>query len=72
MDSSRTDLKIENMEMEAGILLHFLGGVGYRAAAICVVVNKRHEGTFLTDYRHHVFEAALIALRALRRCSGDR
>jgi len=72
MDSCRTDLKIENMEMEAGILLHFLGGLGYRAAAICVVVNKRREGTFLADYRHHVCEAARIALRALRQCSGDR
>ena len=72
MDSSRPDLKIENMEMEAGILLHFLGGLGYHAAAICVVVNKRREGTFLTDYRHHVLEAARIALRAHKRCSVDR
>jgi len=72
MDSSRPDLKIENMEMEAGILLHFLGGLGYHAAAICVVVNKRREGTFLTDYRQHVCEAARIALRALKRCSVDR
>jgi uridine phosphorylase len=72
MDSCRTDLKIENMEMETGILLHFMGGLGYRAAAICVVVNKRREGAFLDDYRHHVFEAARIALRALRQCSGDR
>jgi uridine phosphorylase len=67
MEIRRTGLKIENMEMEAGILLHFLGGVGYRAAAICVVVNKRREGTFLADYRHHVLDAARIALRAFRR-----
>jgi uridine phosphorylase len=72
IDSSRTDLKIENMEMEAGILLHFLGGLGYRAAAICVVVIKRGGGTFLADYRQHVFEATRIALRALKQCSGDR
>jgi uridine phosphorylase len=65
MEISRTGLKIENMEMEAGVLLHFLGGLGYPAAAICVVVNKRREGTFLTDVRHHVFDAARIALRAL-------
>jgi uridine phosphorylase len=71
MDISRTGLRIENMEMEAGILLHFLGGLGYRAAAICVVVNKRREETFLTDCRHHVCEAARIALRALGRCSAD-
>jgi uridine phosphorylase len=72
INSPRADLKIENMEMEAGILLHFLGGLGYRAAAICVVVNKRHEGTFLADYRQHIFEAARIAFRALKQCGGDR
>ena len=53
--------------MEAGILLHFLAGLAYRAAAICVVVNKRREGTFMSDYRRHVVEAARIALRALNR-----
>ncbi len=72
IDSSRAELKIENMEMEAGILLHFLGGLGYHAAAICVVVNKRGGGTLLADYRRHIFEAARIALRALKQCSGDR
>ena len=64
MDCSRADVKIENMEMEAGILLHFLGGLGYPAAAVCVVVNTRREGTFLTDYRQHVCEATRIAVRA--------
>jgi uridine phosphorylase len=72
MEIARTGLKIENMEMEAGILLHFLGGLGYRAAALCVVVNRRCDGTFLTDNRRHVCEAARIALRALRRCGDGR
>jgi len=58
--------------MEAGIILHLLGGLGYRAAAICVVVNKRREGAFLADYGQHVFDAARIALRAFGRCSYDR
>jgi uridine phosphorylase len=72
MEISRTGLQIENMEMEAGIILHLLGGLGYRAAAICVVVNKRREGAFLADYGQHVFDAARIALRAFGRCSYDR
>ncbi|HEY6007312.1 MAG TPA: hypothetical protein VIU40_03250 [Geobacteraceae bacterium] len=72
MDCSRADVKVENMEMEAGILLHFLGGLGYRAAVVCVVVNSRREGTFLTDFRQHVCEAARIALRAFRQCGDGR
>jgi uridine phosphorylase len=72
IDCSPYDLKIENMEMEAGIVLHFLAGLAYQAAAICVVVNKRHDGSFLTDYRRHILDAARIALRALWRCSGNR
>ncbi len=71
LDICRAGLKIENMEMEAGILLHFLGGLGYGAAAVCVVVNKRGDGPFLADYRSHVCGAARIALRALGRCGGD-
>jgi len=65
IDCSSFGLKIENIEMETGILLHFLAGLAYRAAAICVVINKEREGTFMCDYRRHVVDAARIALRAL-------
>lgn len=71
IDCSPWGLKVENMEMEAGIVLHFLAGMAYRAAAICVVVNSRRQGTFLTDYRRHILDAAAVALGALRQCSDD-
>jgi uridine phosphorylase len=64
IDCTRFDLKVVNIEMETGIILHFLAGLAYRAASICVVINKEREGTFLTDYRQHVVDAARIALRA--------
>jgi len=67
MDTSCIGLKVENMEMEAGILVHFLAGLGYRAATVCAVINKRREGAFMADYRPHVFDGARIALRAFRR-----
>lgn len=70
IDCSTFGLKIENIEMEAGIILHFLAGLAYRAAAICVVINKEREGTFMSDYRRQVVDAARIALRAHRRCNG--
>jgi len=66
VDTGISGLKMENMEMEASFFLHFLGAVGYRAGVICVVINKRYEGTFLADYREHVHNAALVALRAFR------
>jgi uridine phosphorylase len=66
VDTGIPGLKMENMEMEASFFLHFLGAVGYRAGVICAVINKRYEGTFLTDYREHVHNAALVALRAFR------
>jgi len=65
MDTGRIGLKVENIEMEAGIILHFLGGMKYSAAAICVVINKRQEDIFMADYRRHVCDAARVALRAL-------
>lgn len=67
IDSGPIGLKVENMEMEAGILLHFLAGRGYRGGAICAVINKRSEGGFVTDYRRQMCDAARIALRAFSR-----
>lgn len=66
VDTGIPGLKMENMEMEASILLHLMGAFGYRAGVVCVVINKRTEGTFLTDYREPVRKAALVALRAFR------
>lgn len=65
LDTGLPGLKVENMEMEASFFLHFLGGLGYRAGVVCVVINKRKEGSFLADYNEHVRNAGLVALRAL-------
>jgi uridine phosphorylase len=59
-------LKMENMEMEASFFLHFLGAAGYRAGVVCAVINKRLEEIFLTDFREHILNAALVALRSFK------
>jgi uridine phosphorylase len=64
VDTGIPGLKMENMEMEASFLLHFLGAIGYRAGVVCAVINKRHEGTLLTDFREHMRNAARVVLRA--------
>lgn len=64
-------LKIENLEMEASFLLHFMGGQGYKAGAIYPVIDKRCDGTFLTRYDDLIREATQIALRALFRMQGS-
>jgi uridine phosphorylase len=66
VDTGVAGLKIENMEMEASILLHILGAIGYRAGVICAVIDKKNEGFFRTDYRESMRNAARIALRAFR------
>lgn len=66
LDTGITGLKVENMEMESSFLLHLLASCGYRAGVVCVVINKRQEGTFLTDYREGILNAARIAVRAFR------
>ncbi len=58
--------RVENMEMEASFLLHFLGALGHRGGAICPVIANRLEGRFLKDYQGAVTEAARTALEALR------
>jgi uridine phosphorylase len=69
MDCGRTGLTVQNVEMEAGFSLHFLGGMGYRAAAVCVVINRSDGGVFLKDYRRQVLDGARLILRAFRRVS---
>jgi uridine phosphorylase len=64
MDTGIPGLVIESLEMEASFLLHFLGGLGYRAGVACVLIDKRADGTFLTDYRDHILDAARVVLQA--------
>lgn len=63
MDTGIPGLKVENIEMEASFLLHFMGGVGYRAGVICAVIDKHCDGSMITDYLDHVRDAAQIALQ---------
>lgn len=67
LECAPTGLSVENMEMEAAFFLHFLGGLGYRAAAVCVVINQRGSGVFLSDYRQQVLVGARLILRAFSR-----
>ncbi|MFN2266625.1 MAG: nucleoside phosphorylase [Anaerolineales bacterium] len=56
---------IENMEMEASFLLHFLGGMGYWAGAICPAIANRREETFDVHYHESIKNATKVALLAL-------
>lgn len=67
LDCGSTGLTVQNMEMEAGFFLHFLGGLGYHAAVVCVVINQRATGVFLDDYQQQVFDGARHILQAFKR-----
>ncbi len=67
LDCGKTGLAVQNMEMEAGFFLHVLGGLGYRAAVVCVVINQRATGVFLNDYRRQILTGARLILQAFRR-----
>jgi len=56
---------VENMEMETSFLLHYLGGMGYWAGAICTTINNRSENTFDTNYQEAMKNSIRIALMAL-------
>lgn len=74
LECSQLGFSVQNMEMEAGFFLHFLGGLGYYAAAVCVVINQRATGVFINDYRRQVLDGArliLHAFRTLRNRKGD-
>jgi uridine phosphorylase len=66
MDTGIAGLKIENMEMEASFLLHFMGAIGYRAGVVCAIIDKCGDGTFITDYLDHIRDATRVALRVFR------
>jgi uridine phosphorylase len=57
--------RIENMEMEASFLLHFLGGLGHWAGAICPAIANRRQDTFDHRYLEAVEDATRVALLAL-------
>jgi uridine phosphorylase len=57
--------RIENMEMEASFLIHFLGRVGYWAGAICPTIANRQQDTFDVHYQDAIKNAVKVALLAL-------
>lgn len=59
------DQRIENLEMEASFLIHFLGGLGYWAGAICSAVAHRRHNTFDHHYQESIKNAINIALLTL-------
>ncbi|MEW6740567.1 MAG: nucleoside phosphorylase [Nitrospirota bacterium] len=65
IDTGIEGRRIENMEMEASFLLHFMGALGYRAGVICPVIDNRREDKFASQYTQYVRDAAEIALKAL-------
>jgi uridine phosphorylase len=70
MDTGIPGLRVENMEMEASFLLHFMGGLGYRAGVICAVIDNRREDRFAEQYVHHMKDAVRAALRTLDEVSN--
>jgi len=65
LDTGIPGLRIENMEMEASFLVHFMGGLGYRTGVICAVIDNRREDRFAAQYTHFIKDAASVALRTL-------
>ena len=59
------DQQIENMEMEASFLLHFLGGLGHWAGVICPTIANRQENTFDPHYQEAIINATKVAMLAL-------
>lgn len=57
--------RIENMEMEASFLNHFLTGLGYWGGTICSAIANRRENTFDPNYQDAVEKSIKVALLAL-------
>ncbi len=72
VDTGIRRLKIENMEMEASYLLHFMGALGHRAGCICPVIDQRRERLFMHEYTHAIRDSARVALKALHRLEKTR
>jgi uridine phosphorylase len=56
---------VENMEMEASFLLHYLGGLRHWGGAICAAIANRWQDTFDHDYQEGIRNATRVALLAL-------
>jgi uridine phosphorylase len=65
LDTGIPGLRVENMEMEASFLLHFMGGLGYRTGVICAVIDNRREHRFAEHYTHYIKDAVRVVLRTL-------
>ena len=65
LDTGFLRMRCENMEMETSFLLHFFGGLGYRAGSICPVLANRQRETTMADYSRSIRDATRIALHAL-------
>jgi len=63
--------RVENMEMEASFLLHYLGGLGHWAGAICPAIANRRQDTFLSRYPDAIENAIRVALLALARTRNE-
>jgi len=59
------DQRIENMEMEASFLFHYLGSLGYWAGEISPTIANRRANTFDTYYQEAMKKAIKVALLAL-------
>lgn len=57
--------RIENMEMEASFLLHYLGSQGYWAGVICSAIANRRADTFDVHYQESIRNSIKVALLAL-------
>ena len=56
--------RIENMEMEASFLIHYLCGLGHWAGAICPIIDNRPQHTFDHHYKESAVMATKVALLA--------
>jgi uridine phosphorylase len=57
--------RVENVEMEASFLNHFLGALGHWSGAICVAVANRQKNTIAVNYQEAIRNATKVALLAL-------
>jgi uridine phosphorylase len=64
--------RVENMEMESSFLIHYLGGLGYWAGAICPAIANRRRDTFDVHYQTAIENAVRVALLALAKVRKAR
>lgn len=57
--------RVENMEMEVSFLIHFLGGLGHWAEAICPIIADRRKDTSHHHYQEAIRNATMVALSPL-------